>query len=677
LLLSGPAFAQPAPPIEVEVRGPWLSPRGLGDVTLNRALLTASPRQQTPELLSAAPGFFVDHENDEGLGNDVFLRGFDLEHGSGIEMGVGNVAVNQPIHIQGQGYTDVNFIIPEVVDSVHVLAGTYDPRQGDAAIVGSAFFDLAMRERGYHAAASYGSFNQRRVLGIVAPRELSDETFAAFALRSTDGFGMRRASASGAANAQFGFDLGPADHLRVLGIAHAARSELPGVLREDDVDAGRIGYYDSYGFFAENQEVAARRGLLSGEWRHTASEGRFDLALWVMQTDFFARQNFTGAFQTSQTDPNLSGLGDLYQRTNDERAAGLRTSFRTLPFSAARGLRVATEPGISLRLGNTEQTRRLLVPDSLQVWDRRTDAGVTTLDAGAYLDFDLRLFERLRLSGGPRLDVLSVSVDDRLAGEHRTARGVAVSPRVTAEYDVLERFAVSASYGEGFRSLDAVSLEDGASRPYSKIRSVEAGMRADDGRRRYRTTLAVFNTWLENELVFVAESGGFETQSRSTRRGVVGSLLARPSPWLLSSLAVSVTDAVFETRIPNVSRHVPSVPPLLLRADVTARGELGTLDGLPLAARASVGYTLLSPRPVTNQLRTPDSHILNAGAGLRYSYFELALDAYNVLDLEYADSAEHYVSNWSLAPGQQPASYATHLTAAPPLSVVATLGVHL
>ena len=80
---------------------------------------------------------------------------------------------------------------------------------------------------------------------------------------------------------------------------------------------------------------------------------------------------------------------------------------------------------------------------------------------------------------------------------------------------------------------------------------------------------------------------------------------------------------------------------------------------------------------MTDDLRTPASHILNAGVGLRYSSFELELDGYNVLDLKYADSAEHYVSNWSFLPGQQPASFATHLTAAPRSPCVATLGVHL
>src|SRR4029077_379736 len=142
----------------VQVRGRgWASPRGIGDVRVKRELLEASPRQQTSEMLSAAPGFFVDHEDGEGIGNDVFLRGFDLDHGSGIEMRVGNVPINVPTHIQGQGYADANFIIPEVVRSIRVLEGPYDPRQGDAAIVGSAYFDLGVENRGYELKATFGS----------------------------------------------------------------------------------------------------------------------------------------------------------------------------------------------------------------------------------------------------------------------------------------------------------------------------------------------------------------------------------------------------------------------------------------------------------------------------------------------------------------------------------------
>src|SRR5262249_32317056 len=148
-----------------------------------------------------------------------------------------------------QGYADVNFLLPEVVKSVRVLEGPYDPRQGDAAIVGSAWFDLGVPERGYAVKTSYGSFNQARVFGLAAPRGMSDETFAAFALRETQGFGQDRAAKSASVNAQLGLDVGMSDHLRLLATAYTSTAALPGVVRLSDVTAGRIAYDGAYPYF--------------------------------------------------------------------------------------------------------------------------------------------------------------------------------------------------------------------------------------------------------------------------------------------------------------------------------------------------------------------------------------------------------------------------------------------
>ena len=87
-------------------------------------------------------------------------------------------------------------------------------------------------KRANEVKASFGSFNQARVVGIAAPRGFDDQTFAAFSLRKSDGFGARRASQSGTMNAQYGLDLGSDSHLRLLATAYGARSQLPGVLRQ-------------------------------------------------------------------------------------------------------------------------------------------------------------------------------------------------------------------------------------------------------------------------------------------------------------------------------------------------------------------------------------------------------------------------------------------------------------
>jgi hypothetical protein len=673
-----------APQQEVVVRGRgWASPRGLGDVRVERDLLDASPRQQASEMLSAAPGFFVDHEDGEGFGNDVHLRGFDLEHGSGIEMRVGSVPINNPLHVQGQGYADANFIIPEVVRSVRVLEGPFDPRQGDAAIVGSAYFDLGVPERGYRLGASYGSFGQARFVGIAAPRDADEDSFAAFSLRRTGGFGQNRDGMSASANVQYGFDLGHRDRVRFLATVYDARSSLAGVVRQDDVDAGRIGPYDSYAYGAENQGVQSSRVIVAEELEHQGVGGaRSAFSAWFMWTSFRDRQNFTGNVEVSQIDPTRFGLGDLFETTNREVAAGIVSHVRTAPLALGDAIEAVVEPGIYLRAGHTDQTKNLLVPSDESVWDRRLDSGIATLDAGAYADADVRLWKRLRVSGGPRADLLLVSIDDRLAGvvdtgsaPHRR-EGVAPGLRATAEYDIARWIKPAVSYGRGFRSLDAGGLPRGSTEPYSTVESVEAGLRLAVPDERYTTRLSAYETHVDNELVFEATSGGLERQNASVRRGFVASLVARPFDWLLASTSVSISHAVFDTRVQGISHDVPNVPSVLARADVTARGRVATFRDVPVIGRAGLGYTLLAGRHLTDSIVAPTDHVLNANLAARCGSIEIGVDAYNLLGLVYADDREVYVSNWSFSPGQAPASLATHLTAAPPRTLVGTLSVY-
>jgi iron complex outermembrane recepter protein len=690
LLVAASARADPSPepaPQEIEVRGVRPeSPRGVGDFRLRRDLLTASPRQQTSELLSAAPGFFVDHEEGEGFGNDVYLRGFDLEHGSGIEMRVGGVPLNIPTHIQGQGYADVDLIIPEVVSQLRVQQGPYNPRQGDAAIVGSAHFDLGVPERGGLIKGTYGSFDQKRLVAIVAPKAAGPETFLAASFRDTDGFGQNRAARAGTVNAQHSVNLNAHDQLRVLAIGRAASATLPGVVRQDDVAAGRLGFYDSYPYYAENQTVRANSVILGGELRHRSSSGDvYSVAPFLSWTDFRARQNYTGTLQSSRSDPTKFGLGDLFETKNRELAAGFTAYARRAPRRCGLGNEVGIEPGVYLRYGHTEQGKNLLEPVNLSLWDQRLGAGLATLDAGAYLDFDVFLGRKLRISGGPRLDVLAVSITDQLAngtsaatnadGSRRTATGVSLGPRISVQYSLANPLAFVASYGEGYRSLDAAHLQQGA-QPYSKVRSVELGMRAQLPNERFTSTLALFETRVGNELTFVASNGGLESQNASVRRGIVASIVSKPVRWLLASASLSINDAQFDTRVAGISHHVPSVPPLLFRSDVSVRGPLGKLWQRALSGRVGVGYTFASAQHLSDTVRGPTTNSLNAGCELRSSSIAVGVDVYNALGFRLADSSDIYVSNWSMQPGQQAASLAIHSVAAPPTSVLGSVTVY-
>jgi outer membrane receptor protein involved in Fe transport len=445
----------------------------------------------------------------------------------------------------------------------------------------------------------------------------------------------------------------------------------------------------------------------------TPSGGRFEFAPWVMLTDFRARQNFSGNIYSSQIDPMLpGGLGDLWETTNTEAAGGATARLHAEPWRLGPWLELVAEPGAYLRAGHTDQAKSLLNPTNppavvpgraLQAWDRRIDDSLNTLDVAAYVDLDWRIWKQLRVSGGLRADLLAVSVDDHLQnvvpamtapsaalpGSVRAVQGVAAGPRVTVAYNVTPEITPVVSYGEGFRSLDASSagastlsavtaqpvLNEGAT-PYSKVRSVEGGFRAQALKERYVATLSVFETWVANEVVFEATSGGLTTEGASTRRGVVGSFVAKPFEWLLASVAGSVTSATFDTLVFGVSHYVPNIPPLLFRADVTVRGKLTEIARRPLTGRAGIGYTFLGRRHLTDAILGPTNHVLNASAGIRYSAVEVGIDVYNALDLRYADDEEVFFSNWSVGPNTSRATLATHVIAAPPATVLGSLLLH-
>jgi hypothetical protein len=643
--------------------------RGAGDAVIRRDQLEAAPHQRASEMLSAAPGFFVDHEDGEGLGNDVHLRGFDLEHGSGVEFRVQGVPINAPVHLLGQGYADVDFVIPEVVRAIRVQQGVFDPRQGNAAIAGTVDFDLGVAQRGALVKTTYGSFHQMRAMGLIAPPGEAEGTFAAVALRRSDGFGQSRASSSATGNGSWSTELGDGVRLRLIGAVTMAGSDLAGVVRQDDVDAGRVGMFDRYPSpFAGGQSTKSSRGLAAAIVDRTAPSGtRVEGTVWAMRTGLRLRQNYTGNVQTSDANPAIGGLGDLIETNDAETAVGAGARV-VVPLLATQAFEVRVEPGLSLRTGFTDQSRSLLTP-GLVPWDRRVDAFVRTVDAGGYVDVDVRIARKIRLAGGVRGDVLTVSVDDRLQDERRRAMGVPLSPRVSLGVDATSWLYPSISWGQGFRTLDAHGLRDGDTHPYSKVTSTEIGARASMGER-YSATLAFYETRVGNELVFDASSGGLETEGASVRRGMTASVLGRPVDGGLVSAAFSVNRATYQSADEG-SRFVPSVPAFLFRTDASLRGTIGHLEGRPLGARAGVGFTLLGPKHLDDRTTTTIHRLIDASAGLRFRAVEVSIDVHNLLDQRYPDDEQVFASSWNGAPP----TVAKHVSAAPPRTILGTVAV--
>ena len=122
--------------------------RGASELTLDREVLDAAPRQGAVDLLRLVPGLVASRHGGEGKAQQLFLRGFDALHGQDVELDVGGLPVNEVSHIHALGYADVNFLIPEVVRELRVTEGSYRAAQGDFAVAGTVRFELGLEEPG-------------------------------------------------------------------------------------------------------------------------------------------------------------------------------------------------------------------------------------------------------------------------------------------------------------------------------------------------------------------------------------------------------------------------------------------------------------------------------------------------------------------------------------------------
>ncbi len=692
-----------AGPVDLKVEGDKLpAPRSASDYRIDEDLLHVAPHATGADMLAAAPGIYVGHVEGDAVASTIFLRGFDAQHGQDIELKVGSVPINVPSHLHGQGYADLGFLIPEVVQRLRVIEGVYDPRQGDFAVAGSAHFELGVRERGYHVKTSLGSFRTKRFVGIWAPRDESDDTFGAVAVRTTDGFGPgNRGGISGSGLAQYGFELPAGYRLLVFASAYGARSGLAGALRRDDYDAGRVGFFDSYPYpTAQAQSAFASRVSLGLEIDKTTETGaHLETTLWVTLTDFRLRANYTGFTQRAVIDPTRVGLGDLVEQGNADTAVGASARFRTSKIQLTKDLVAHVEPGFSLRAATSEQQQNLLMPPDNQTWDRRIDATIRSTDLGAYLDLDLRAFRKLKVAGGVRADVLFYDVDDRLSnsdpsfrrvsyvpGYRRTALGVAAGPRASIEYALLPWLTPVLSYGVGYRSPQARLLAEGERAPYTTVTSYEAGVRFASEGERLVASLAAYRTKLSDDLAFDPGENTLARIGPTSRQGLAAYVVARPWDFLLGSVSVTYVHATLDAPPvatadnPNPAykegQRLPFVPTLVARVDLGVRGTLAGHGHERLVGRAGTGFSVIGERPLPHGQVADPFALLDLSFGLRFRELELGMDVSNVLDRRWTDTELHYSSSWPTReiPSTIPAR---HFVAGAPRTVTFSLAVHL
>jgi iron complex outermembrane recepter protein len=703
---SSVAAPAPTPPANGQPRGVTVfgrgraASRGAGDYDFKIGRLAAVPRRDAASLLRLAPGVFLTNEGGAGHPYQIFLRGFDAREGQDIEMTADDVPVNDVGNIHGNGLADTHFIIPELVQSLRVVEGPFAPQQGNFAVAGSANYELGLEERGLTASVTTGSFGTKRLLLLWGPAGHSTHTFGGVEAFHSDGFGQNRASDRATAMAGYEGALGDTARFNVLLTSYATHYAQAGLLRLDDLKAGRKGFYDTYD--TEQGGDSSRHGLAL-RVEDKLDDTLLSQLLFVTARSFRLRENLTGFLQDPQ---------ETWQNDHPQRGDLIDQRSRTLTFggrgSARRQLEVLgrtqqLELGFLARHDSVDSVQQRDRSGSIIPYRKDLDLSSSLSNVGLYADAVLSPFAYLSLRGGLRADFYHYDVENMCAVRAQSSFGgdapdtecfssdrtgyrspdqtastsaLAFQPRATVIVGPFNGVSFSISRGAGTRSLDPQYINQNLDTPFVSVSASEGGASyvAVVGGTEISARSVFFQTHVDRDLFFNQTEGRSTLAGGTTRTGWAGNARVIGSFFDLAANMTLVRASFDDTHL-----LIPYVPNRVVRADGVLFGDLPRLrpGGEALRGTLAAGVSHVGQRALPFNELSSSILTVDAAATLRWGAAQIGVVCTNVLDTKYRLGEYNYTSDFRSSAFLPTQVAARHFAAGEPRALYATLTLHL
>jgi outer membrane receptor protein involved in Fe transport len=607
-------------------------------------LLRSRPLLRPGEVLETVPGLVVTQHSGDGKANQYFLRGFNLDHGTDFATTVAGMPANMPSHGHGQGYTDLNFLIPELVDRIEYRKGPYFASNGDFGAAGSADIVYKRRLDGNFAQLTLGGEGYRRAVGA-AGTTLADgiTAFAAVETMANNGpwtlkEGLRRNNlaftVAGGTNAR-GWS---ATAMGYEARWHATDQVPQRLLAAGSYLGKPFGRFDAVDASDGGQTA---RSSLSGEWHDTGESGSTKVSAYAMQYRLKLFSNFTYFLERPDT-------GDQFSQQDQRKVFGLAASRAVNnnwgPFAAK------TEFGFQARHDRARvglyESQNAVVNATTRVDDVRE----TLL--GVYAQTAVEWAPKLRSLLGLRADRIDARVlSERQPLNSGSASQQLVSPKFSLILGPWADTEFFVNTGSGFHSNDArgmtAAVDPKTGDPQERVpglvkaRGSELGLRTELVKG-LQSSLALWRLDFDSELTYSGDAGTTSPNGPSRRYGFEWNNHWVPRPGLLFDLDLAWTHARFrneETDDITVGRYVPNAVDRVFTGTVTLK-DLGPWT-LSLTERYIGAGALTS----NNSVRSSSSLVSNLRVGYKLSKnANLTLDVLNLFDRRYNDIEYFYAT---------------------------------
>ena len=601
------------------------------------AELAARPFLRRGELLEVIPGVIITQHSGDGKANQYFLRGFDLDHGTDFATSVDGMPVNMRTNAHGQGYSDLNFIIPEFVQSITYQKGLSFADNGDFSAAGAAQFHLVNALPRNFAKVELGENDYAR---LVFGETLTPDPHSATTLGFETGYNNGPWAKPEDARHYTGlvrhaWKRGDNEFsLTALGYHGAWNST-------DQVPQRAInnGQIDRFGFIDPTDGGSSDRESLAFDWINHGAAGTTKLNLYAI----YYRLNLFSDFTYFLNDP-VNGDQFNQRENRDVFGGSLAHTWTGNP----AGRRCETTVGLQFRddiidvgLFNTAQ-RELLST----VREDHVNEG----SAGLFAKNVFQFTDWFRIESGVRADTYRFKVDSNLAANSGTRTAAIASPKLNLVFGPWNKTEFYLNGGYGFHSNDArgvlttidpgTGLTTDRAIPLVRAKGAEFGVRTSF----VHGLVSTVSFWaldLDSELVFSGDSGGTEASGPTRRYGVELANFYRMKPWLALDADVSFSHARYrdvEGDAPNIGSYLPNSIATVITA--------GAVVDLPSGWAGSLRLRYFGPQPLMedNSVIGPSSVAFNGRIGWHGRNWDVSVDVLNILNRANNDIAYYYES---------------------------------
>lgn len=594
------------------------------------------PKNSAQDMLRLVPGLFIAQHAGGGKAEQIFVRGFDCDHGTDVASFVDGIPVNMPSHGHGQGYEDLHFLIPETVKGMDLAKGPYQAKDGNFATAASVRFNtldsltnnLFLIETA--VVPTQKNLTSKRFVGMYELPFESNRVHSYFAvdvMNNRSYFEQDQHFHRYNLFSKTVFTINPNNTLSLSFSGFSSSWDASGQVPDRAVKSGLI---TRFGSIDPTEGGTTSRMNVNLIYKAKLKKGDFETQVYTSSYKFRLYSNFTFFLEDSIN-------GDQIEQGDVRTTSGINSSYSVTHKLGSLNNR--------LTVGATYRADE--INNDLWRTVKRKRLGITALAdinevaTAFYFNEVIRFNDKLRLELGGRYDYLTFNVEDHIPSDttRQNYSGfnyqTAFSPKVNLIFTPSSRYQFFMNYGHGFHSNDArSSVQEQNTHQLPLSVGGEVGTLLHLGQK-VVISAALWALNLENELVYVGDAGTTENKGSSRRIGVDVSARWQIIPGLIADVDFNIsenylTESLFGQRNES-DYHIPLAPTLTSTGGLTYK--LNKIN-------TSVRYRYMADRAAneSNTVIALGYLLLDAGVNYQNQYFKIGLNVENMLNVEWNEA---------------------------------------